>query len=201
MKLIKGWKGFFVGLLAGSMVMVSLPSLADTVKQYLTVEAEYTVMVNDVIYYNPDLPILNYEGSTYIPMRDVGEVLGADVSWNNELRRAEITYGDQSEEPMENSAFRNIEVSGSKGQYTVTGEARVFEAVMNYAVSDGHVYLLEDNYMLDEGAPAWSTFTLNINIPEEDLPENGTLTIELFEYSAKDGQQTNILVVPLETFN
>lgn len=105
-----------------------------------------------------------------------------------------------AERPLENSAFRNLEASGSGGQYTVTGEARVFEAVMNYAVSEGHYYLLEDFHTLDEGAPEWSAFSLDIQIPKEDLPEYGTLMVEVFEKSAKDGSIVNLLNLKLESF-
>jgi hypothetical protein len=56
--------------------------------------------------------------------------------------------------------------------------------------------------MADEGAPAWGDFTLNLNIPEEDLPVNGTLTLELFELSPEDGTtKLNTLIVKLESFS
>lgn len=100
---------------------------------------------------------------------------------------------------LENDAFRNISVTGQRGEYTITGEARVWEATMHYAVSDGHVYFVEDFYTLPEGAPNWAPFSLNISIPEERLPVNGTVMLELFEISAKDGSQVNLLFVPLET--
>jgi hypothetical protein len=105
-----------------------------------------------------------------------------------------------AERSVENKAFRNIKITGSKGKYTITGEARVFEATMNYAVSDGHNYLVEDFLTLDMGAPEWSAFTLDINIPEEKLPVNGTLILEIFEYSAEDGSVINSLNIPLESF-
>lgn len=105
-----------------------------------------------------------------------------------------------AERSVENKAFRNIKTTGLKGKYTITGEGRVFEATMNYAVSDGHNYLVEDFLTLDMGAPQWSAFTLDIHIPEEKLPHNGTLILELFEYSAEDGSVSNSLNIPLESF-
>ncbi len=105
-----------------------------------------------------------------------------------------------AERPLENAAFRNLAATGSKGHYVVTGEARVFEAVMSYAVSDGHDYLVEEFHLLDEGAPEWSPFTLDIYIPEEQLPVNGTLMVEVFEHSAKDGSVVNLLSLVLESF-
>ncbi|MHA6483527.1 Gmad2 immunoglobulin-like domain-containing protein [Paenibacillus sp. strain BS8-2] len=78
----------------------------------------------------------------------------------------------------------------------MSGEARVFEAVMNYTVEDGHNYLLEGHHMVAEGAPAWSPFAIDIEIPPAQQPVNGTLMLELFEYSAKDGSRVNVLSVP-----
>lgn len=178
--------------------MLAVPTFAVSVKQYVLVQAGYPVYVNGQEYTSGEQPILNYQGSTYIPMRSVGDILGADVQWNSELQRSEITYGDGT--PHANNAFRNIQATGSNGHYTVTGEARVFEAVMNYVVSAGSNELVESNYMLNEGAPAWSAFSLNIIIPANQLPLSGTLKIELFEYSAKDGSRINVIPVALETF-
>lgn len=195
---MKGWKGFAVGLLVGGTLMFSISSMAATVKQYILGEPTYPVYVQGLPYESPDLPIMNYEGNTYIPMKAVGDMLGASVTWNDQEKRAEIVYG--ATDPKENNAFRSIQITGSKGKYTVTGEARVFEAVMNYAVTDGHRYLLKKTHNLKEGAPVWSPFTLNIELPASQLPANGTLTIEIFEYSAKDGSQANLIILPLESF-
>lgn len=178
--------------------MLAVPTFAVTVKQYLLVKAEYPVYVNRQAYTSGEQPILNYQGSTYVPMRSVGDILGADVQWNSELKRSEITYGDGL--PHANNAFRNIQATGTNGHYSVTGEARVFEAVMNYAVSSGSNVLVESNYMLNEGAPSWSPFSLNIIIPANQLPVSGTLMIELFEYSAEDGSRINVIPLVLETF-
>lgn len=127
--------------------------------------------------------------------------LGQEVEQGKETEESEELGEEESGEPLvlENNAFRQIQVTGQDGEYTVTGEGRVFEATMNYAVSDGHVYYLEDFYMLPEGAPSWAPFTLNISIPKDELPVNGTVMLELFEYSAKDGSPINVLFVPLET--
>jgi len=190
--------GFTSGLLAGCLLTLAVPTFADTVKQFILVKAGYPVYVNGQEYTSEELPLLNYQGNTYIPMRSVGDILGADVRWNSELNRSEITYGDGL--PIANNAFRHIHAAGSNGHYTVTGEARVFEAVMNYAVSAGNKYIVEGNYMLNEGAPTWSPFSLNIVIPVNQLPISGTLKIELFEYSAKDGSRINIIPLLLETF-
>jgi hypothetical protein len=190
---------FAAGLLAGGLLMAGIPVVASSVQQYVLTKAVYPIVVNGSEHNDPELPALNYEGHTYIPMRAVGEVLGAEVTWNDALKRAEIRYGEGTP-AQQNNAFRKVQVTGEGGVYTVTGEARVFEATMQYAVSDGHNYLIENFHTLSEGAPEWSAFTIKLTVPEEKLPANGTLTLELFEYSAKDGSIINFMAVPLETF-
>lgn len=177
--------------------MLAMPTMAATVKYSLT-EATYPIEVNGSAYANPLLPVLNYKGSTYIPLRAVGDILGATVTWNEAAKKVEIRSGE--DQPLQNNAFRSIAVNGKGGSYTVTGEARVFEATMSYSVEDGHYYLLEGNVNLDAGAPAWSPFKLDIAIPKQQLPLNGTLMLELYEISAKDGTRINVLSVPLERF-
>jgi Intracellular proteinase inhibitor/Immunoglobulin-like domain of bacterial spore germination len=101
---------------------------------------------------------------------------------------------------LKNNSFRNIHFTGTDGEYKVSGEARVFEASFAYLVTDGHEVLVENHAQTAEGAPAWAPFSFEINIPEEDLPINGTLMLELFYFSPKDGEKTDVLAVPLETF-
>lgn len=101
---------------------------------------------------------------------------------------------------LENNSFRNIHFTGTDGNYKVSGEARVFEASFAYSVSDGHEVFVEQHEQTAEGAPAWAPFSFEINIPEEDLPINGTLMLELFYFSPKDGEKTDVLAIPLQTF-
>lgn len=195
---MKKWKGFIVGIATGCALMLTVTAYGQTAKEYVLKTVTYPIVVNGDTYVSEDLPILNYEGHTYIPMRSVGDLLGATVEWNEEAFQAEITYGQ--EEAIENTAFRQVQASGSNGSYTITGEARIFEASMSYAVSDGHNYLLESHHTLDAGAPAWSPFELSIELEPEQIPQNGTLMIELFEYSANDGSKINVLNILLESF-
>ncbi|MBY6036357.1 hypothetical protein KUV80_06820 [Fictibacillus nanhaiensis] len=101
---------------------------------------------------------------------------------------------------LKNHSFRNIHFTGSDGKYKVSGEARVFEASFAYSVTDGHEIFVESHEQTAEGAPAWAPFSFDITIASEDLPINGTLMLELFYFSPKDGEKTDLLAVPLQTF-
>ncbi|GGC74387.1 hypothetical protein GCM10007216_01240 [Thalassobacillus devorans] len=109
--------------------------------------------------------------------------------------------GDDSDGPAEGEAFRNVEVSGKNGSYVITGEAKLFEGSFIYNVEDGHNMLIENTtHEVDEAAPSWSSFELEIDIAEDQLPENGTLTLTLFEIDPKSGNPTNVNYIPLEQF-
>lgn len=194
----KTTKGFIIGLLFGVCLMLTTSSLASSIKEFVLNKAEYPIFVNDNLYESSDLPILNYEGHTYVPLRALTELLGVQINWNEELRQVEITRGMI---PLENKAFRNIIVSGSQGNYTVAGQARVFEATLHYEVEDGHVIFLEGFETASEGAPGWGIFTIDIQILEGELPDYGQLRLILFEESAKDGSRVHELSIPLENFN
>ncbi|MFD1735280.1 BsuPI-related putative proteinase inhibitor [Bacillus salitolerans] len=124
-----------------------------------------------------------------------------DHEIESDIFTTEQTFEIKQIAENDNVAFRNIEVTGEKGDYTVTGEARVFEAVMLYSVEDGHNIIIEETpFQLKEGAPSWTQFEMNLTISKEDLPKNGTLTLHLYERSAKDGSIVNSYFAVLESF-
>jgi hypothetical protein len=129
------------------------------------------------------------------------DVLATQIN-GKEIPPQSISAESKVTVPNENVAFRNIKVEGSNGEYKVIGEARVFEASFFYAVENGHDYVIDETVITtQEGAPEWSTFELNISIPSDKIPNNGTLILQLFERSAKDGEIVNLYSTPLESFN
>ncbi|SFS63033.1 Gmad2 immunoglobulin-like domain-containing protein [Marininema halotolerans] len=90
-----------------------------------------------------------------------------------------------------NSAFKKIAINDPKVTYSFKGEARVFEGVYHYAISDGHNYLAKGYGMASAGGPEWGAFSKKVRIPLSKMPVNGTLMLELYEESAKDGQPIN----------
>ena len=189
-------KNYLLFFLILTFSFLSISLIASGIDQYLLVKAEYPIFINNSIY-SEDLPLLNYQGFTYVPLRALSQLLGVQIDCNDSLRRVEIIRGSQS---PENIAFRNIIVNGSKGDYSVVGEARVFEATLNYEVEDGHILYSDGFATAEKGAPDWGLFRIDIQIPEQDLPFNGTLMLILFEISAEDGTRNHELPFVLETF-
>lgn len=95
----------------------------------------------------------------------------------------------------ENESFRNISVTKTgAGQYTVKGEARVFEATVRFVVTDGDATLADSFVTASQGGPAWGTFSINLNLDASKLKEP---VLVLFEESAESGQRIHELKIPL----
>ena len=104
---------------------------------------------------------------------------------------------DQEQEDnkqFQNKAFKEVTVSKLNGDAVISGKARVFEGVFQYAVISGTEIVQEYHYQTD-GAPAWGSFEITI---EKELLTKEEVSIELFVYSAKDGSKTDILTIPLK---
>lgn len=101
--------------------------------------------------------------------------------------------GKQEQKKYENESFKDVEMKKSENKLVVTGKARVFEGVFQYAIINGDDVLKQDKCQT-EGAPAWGEF--EISFDKEIVMNEGT-KLELFFLSAKDGSKTNTLTIPL----
>ncbi|MGN7470337.1 Gmad2 immunoglobulin-like domain-containing protein [Brevibacillus sp. SAFN-007a] len=114
---------------------------------------------------------------------------------------AEQPPAEQPEpEPKEtvyaNDIFRNVTVKKTgEDTFEVKGQARVFEAVVNYVVEDGHNELAQGFFQTSAGAPEWGDFTQTVKVKKDE--PNSTLMLILFEVSAKDGSRRMELIIPL----
>lgn len=161
--------------------------------QNVKIPAGEKIEWNDEWLLNDDISSGEYIATVQI----VASHLNGEELVDQKELQVEQTF--QIENNRSNNAFRNINVRGEKGEYIVTGEARVFEGVFFYSIEEGHEYLVEEAKVeVKNGAPAWEPFELSISIPEDQLPINGTVTLELFEKSAKDDSVTNLYFVKLE---
>ncbi len=93
--------------------------------------------------------------------------------------------------------FQDVKVSGTNGDYLVTGTAKGKYGPVYYTVEDGHVeFIKEKQVQLQEDG----TFQLNIHIPREKLPHNATLILYLYEKNKK-GEKNQPYPVVLERLN
>lgn len=104
------------------------------------------------------------------------------------------------------SANANIIVTSPQPGATVgfpliiTGKARAFENTFSYRVRESSVFsegaiLYESNAMTDApDAGILGDFSLSVNYP---APDTNSGVVEVFEYSAKDGEEINKVSVPI----
>lgn len=95
-----------------------------------------------------------------------------------------------------NERFRNVTVEKvNSDKFRIKGEGQIFEASFNWTVEDGHDELKKGYEMTDAGAPEWGKFDFTIDVAKNR--ENSTLTLILFETSAKDGSRQHELPIVL----
>jgi hypothetical protein len=84
--------------------------------------------------------------------------------------------------PTENPVFKKIEVSGKNGSYRVQGQAKPKNGIFYYTVEDGHHQQIQETKKgVSKDTSEWNTFVLDLNIPDDHLPQNGTLILNLYE--------------------
>ena len=121
----------------------------------------------------------------------------ANVHGQKQVKSQEMQVKPISEEVL----FKNVLVSGKNGTYLVKGEARSLQNGFYYSVEDGHNILVQEQYVrVYEKYPLWSTFSIEVKIPIEKLPDNGTLVLHLYEKDPKDNSMLHVYPVILETF-
>ena len=95
-----------------------------------------------------------------------------------------------------NQRFKNVTVEKvNDNKFRIKGEGQIFEANFNWVVEDGHDELKNGYEMTDVGAPEWGKFDFTIAVAKNR--ENSTLTLILFEISAKDGSRQHELPIVL----
>lgn len=95
-----------------------------------------------------------------------------------------------------NKRFREVTVQKlGDDKFRVKGQGQIFESSFSWIVEDGHYELAKGFEMTDAGAPEWGKFDFTLEVPKKDA--NSTLTLILFEISAKDGSRQYELPIPL----
>ena len=95
-----------------------------------------------------------------------------------------------------NERFKDVIVTQvGADKFVVEGKAQVFEANISWVVEDGHNEIKKGYEATDAGAPEWGKFDFTIDVDKQR--KNSTLTLILFEISAKDGSRQHELPIVL----
>jgi hypothetical protein len=96
-----------------------------------------------------------------------------------------------------NERFRKVTVEKVyDNKFRIKGQGQIFEANFNWVVEDGHEEIKKGFQMTDAGAPEWGNFDFVIEVGK--VRESSTLTLILFETSAKDGSRQYELPISLD---
>lgn len=108
---MKDLKKYISGAIVGALLMVGTTAVGAAVKEYKLTKVTYPVVVNNKTYNDPSMPILNYNGSTYIPLAKIADLTGVEYKWNSQLKRVEIGDTNSSAKiPTEDLGDYGIEV-------------------------------------------------------------------------------------------
>lgn len=102
-------KKFILGTLTGA-IFTSTIALAAS---YIAQDASFKVMVNGNEFTSSKAVVI--DGSTYLPLRAIGDVLGVPVNWNDQLRQVEVGTTENVEtNDVQMSDFTKCEILTTK---------------------------------------------------------------------------------------
>ena len=100
---MKKFSGFVSGVLVTLLVMgLASPAMAALKAKTIEVFTGVTLYVDDVKFTpkdanGNDVEVLLYNGTTYLPVRAIGEAYGKDIAWDNDTKSAYIGYHETPE--------------------------------------------------------------------------------------------------------
>lgn len=100
------FKGVIAGTLAGVITVFSFPAIADSIEAVMNsvnikLNGEKVASVNETYTLQNGTKVpysILYEGTTYLPIRKVSELLDIDIDWDNDTRS--VLIQDNSEETV-----------------------------------------------------------------------------------------------------
>lgn len=128
-------KGFLTGLLVATLLMNV--ALGETVKK--TIEVVYNSVNLTVNGKKVDADNILYNGTTYVPLRAISEMLGKEVGWNQATSTASIN-DKKSEESKKEEAKKEEPKKEEPGNYTF-GDSFIYDSYSaKMKVSIGNIY-------------------------------------------------------------
>lgn len=86
-------KNLLIGILIG-IILFNLTPVKAMIPDYILKKVDYKIIINGKLYKDENLPILNYEGHTYAPLKSILSAAELNINWNEELKQAEVNGSD-----------------------------------------------------------------------------------------------------------
>ncbi len=100
-------KKFVSGIIVGTLISITSIGVFGTMQSYNLTKSDSPIIVDGTKYISKELPIMNYEGNTYVPLRAISGMLGAEINWNNNTRTIEIISSSNITSVVNNSQTTN----------------------------------------------------------------------------------------------
>ena len=143
-------KKFVCGLLVGILLSVSIVSFAAT-EQFTALKATFPIFVNGSAW-QTDKPVVVIDGSAYLPLKALGDVLGVNVAWDAAQKR--VVVGEVPADNSENDKYITA------GMYKVGQDIKAGEYVV-YPDGQGYYQVSRDSTGEPESIIANDSFSGN----------------------------------------
>ncbi len=90
-------KKFLIGIIISAIFFTITFAFATPI--YNALNATFPIFL-DGKEWEPDAPVFVIDGTTYLPLKSIGNLLDVDISWNDELNRVEINTVSQDNEEL-----------------------------------------------------------------------------------------------------
>ncbi|WMJ78494.1 MULTISPECIES: stalk domain-containing protein [unclassified Sedimentibacter] len=189
---MKRFRDIFIGVLIGCM-LVATPVLADSILTKIDVVLNgINVQVDGE---DVQVDSILYNGSTYLPMRKIAELVGKDVNWTQETKTAniiektEIKEGDSViEQPIEN--YKVIKKDEDEKLLIVEKDGKEYYSWIQIAR-----LIKEFDFYLTYGFNEFALWNKDGTFPTEfiKVDKDNYIKINVNYYISKDYYETTIL--------
>lgn len=178
-------KKFISGAVTGAILAGTVAFAAS----YVAEPASFKVMVNGQEF-NSDPPAMVINGSTYLPLRAMGNALGVPVEWNDELRQAEVgttpqdfgsNYSRKNPAPIGEAQWVTVD-SFTTGKYTLG--IKVTEIIRG---EEAYEMLKEENSFNSEPKEGYEYILAKISVTAESTDEDKSISITNYSFEPYTG--------------
>lgn len=141
---------------------------------------------------SPIKPI-NYNGSTYLPLRAIAEATGLPVEWDNETRTATLGYSSIQLNNMTSTSFVNIEVSGNLRPTYLTPIKKTYNnwfMGVNFEIRNTEGLTLDA--LVNQNKKELEKIVKSINITSIELDG---LKGQLIDFESTDSQSQRVILI------
>lgn len=194
-------KNFIKGFVAGALVFGTVTSFAAVT--YNAITASFPILINGKAW-ESDKPVVVIDGSTYLPLKAIGDVLNVKVKWNSDLRQVEIGEENQNSTnkysrltPAPIGESQIIKISNYIEEYTATVEVK--ETMRG---SKALKKLKDTNeYWNEEPEDGYEYVIAKINVAISDVKDDKAIDINRYNFECYSSNNVkyetpSMIVVP-----